>query len=108
MQSCRVGGGEEGGEGGAEGAVCPRASGSSGPHQLISKFLFIASLHVFKEPPIRFSLQGSKSPPQIPLLPAPSARFDHRHKGRHFAVLPLGFENLSILVSCDLMCRQIR
>ena len=26
-------------EGGAEGAVCPRASGSKGPHQLISKFL---------------------------------------------------------------------
>ena len=30
-------------EGGAEGAVCQRTSGCEGPHQLISKFLFIAS-----------------------------------------------------------------
>ena len=83
-----------------EGAVCPRASGSTGPHQLISKLLFIASLDVFKEPPNRRSLQGSKSSPdsvtQIPLLSAPSARFDHRHKGPHFVVFPLGLENLSV------------
>ena len=31
--------------------ICPKASGSRVPHQLISKFLFIASLEVFKEPP---------------------------------------------------------
>ena len=59
-------------QGGAEGAVCLRASRSRGPHQLILKFLFIASLNVFKEPPNRSSLQGSKS-----------------------AVLPLGLDNLS-------------
>ena len=47
-------------EGEAAGAVCPRASGSRGPHQLISKFLFKASLDVSKEPPNRSSLQGSK------------------------------------------------
>ena len=34
------------------------------------------------------------SVPQIPLLSAPSARCDHRHTGPHFAVLPLGLENL--------------
>ena len=32
---------------------------------------------------------------QISLLSAPSTRFDHRHKGPHFAVLPLGLENLT-------------
>ena len=41
--------------------VCPRVSGSRGPHQLKSKFLFIASSDVLKEPPNRSSLQGSKS-----------------------------------------------
>ena len=35
------------------------------------------------------------SVPQISLLSAPSTRFDHRHKGPHFAVLPLGLENLT-------------
>ena len=48
-------------EGGAEGAVCPRASGSRGPHQLISKFLFTAYFDVFKKPENKSSLQGSKS-----------------------------------------------
>ena len=35
------------------------------------------------------------SGPQISLLSAPSTRFDHRHKGPYFAVLPLGLENLT-------------
>ena len=34
-------------------------------------------------------------PDSVPLLSAPSARFDHKHKGPHFAVLPLGLKNLS-------------
>ena len=33
--------------------------------------------------------------PKVPLLSAPSPRFDHGHKGPHFAVLPLDLENLS-------------
>ena len=35
------------------------------------------------------------SVPQISLLSAPSTRFDHRHKGPQFAVLPLDLENLT-------------
>ena len=33
---------------------------------------------------------------------SPSARFNHRHKGSHFVVLPLGLENLSaaLLPTC--------
>ena len=84
-----------------------RASGSSGPHQLISKFVFIASLDAFKEPPIRSSLQDpkslfrfsdssdSKSLPRFPCFLHLSDRFDHRHKESHFAVFPLGLKNLS-------------
>ena len=45
----------------SRGTVCPIASGSRGPHQLISRFLFIASLDEFKGSPNRSSLQGSKS-----------------------------------------------
>ena len=48
-------------EGGVEGAVCQRTSGCKGPYQLISKFLFIASLDVLKEPSNTNSLQGFKS-----------------------------------------------
>ena len=48
-------------EGVAEGAVCTRASGSRGPRELILKFLFKASLDVFKEPPNRSSVRCSKS-----------------------------------------------
>ena len=48
-------------ERGAEGAVCPRASGYRGPHRLISKYISIAFLDVFKEPPNRSSPQGSNS-----------------------------------------------
>ena len=36
------------------------------------------------------------SSPQIPLLSAPPARFNHPRKGPHFAVLPLGLESLSV------------
>ena len=36
---------------------------------------------------------------QISLLSAPSTRFDDRHKGPHFAVLPLGLENLTAALS---------
>ena len=83
----------------------PRASGSRRPHELISKFSLLASLDVFKEPPNRSSLQCSKSTSrfssQDSLISAPSARFDHRHKGSHFAVLPLGLENLSTALGAD-------
>ena len=52
------------------------APGSRGPHQLLSLFLFIASLDVFEELPNRSILQGSKrsfrfsprSPCFLPLL----------------------------------------
>ena len=80
MQGCR--------EGGAEGAVCPKASGSRGPHQIISKFLFIVSLDEFKESPNRSNLQGSKSafrfnfPCSLPLLLASITE----RKGPHYAV----------------------
>ena len=49
------------GDGGAEGAVLPRTSWYREPHQLISTFLFIASLDELKEPLNWSSLQGSKS-----------------------------------------------
>ena len=79
-------------EGEEEGVVCPRASESRGPHQLISKLSFIASLDVFKEPPNRSSLQCSKSAPRFPcFLPLLLALITD--KGPHFAVLPLGLEN---------------
>ena len=80
----------------AEGAVFPRAPGDRGASLTNSKILFIASFDVYKEPPI-----SSNEPTmfyeclQIPLLSAPSARFDYRHNGPHFAVLPLDLENLS-------------
>ena len=47
------------------------------------------------------------SVPQISLLSAPSTRFDYRHKGPHFAVLPLGLENLTAaLLARGLACQQ--
>ena len=61
-------------------AGCPRASVSRGA--------------VFKEPPNRSSLECSKNACRIKspnfLAFAPSAHFDHTHKGRHFTVLPHG------------------
>ena len=54
---------------------------------------FIDTLFIcIKEPPNRGRIQVLRVPPdsvpQIPLLSAPSARFDHIHKGPHFAILP--------------------
>ena len=48
-------------EGGTEGAVCPRASRSRGPHHLLSKIFLYGLFSVFKEPPNRSSLQGPKT-----------------------------------------------
>ena len=77
------------------GAICPSASGSRGPHRLISTFLFCMCT--------RFQTYLRFSHPSFPLLSA-SARFKRR--GPHFAILPLGLENLSAplcraVVKCD-------
>ena len=48
---------------GVQGAIRSSAKGSRGPHKLISPFLFL--LDVFKEPPTRSSLQGSKNTPRF-------------------------------------------
>ena len=96
-------------EGGAEVAVCLRASGLRGPHQLISKFVFKASLDVFKEPPKRSSLQGTKSSRQIHssrfpcFLPLLASITDTR--GLILQFCPLGLENLSaaLCVMCGIL-----
>ena len=86
-------------EGGAEEAVCPRASGSSGTHERISKFLFIASSDVLMEPPNR-------------TLSAPSCPFDQRHKRPHFAPgsrKPLGcptYHNINSHYLSTVCCRN--
>ena len=43
---------------GQMGQFFSRASGSRGPHQLISTFVFVASLYVIKETPNRSTQQG--------------------------------------------------
>ena len=45
------------------GAVCPGASVSRGPYQLESKFLFMASLDVIKEPLIGAAYNVQRVPP---------------------------------------------
>ena len=83
-------------EGGTERVVCHRASGSSGPHQLISTFLFLAFLGVFREPPHRSNLQGSKSAldsiPPISLAFCPFSSLRSQAKDPHFAVLHVGLK----------------
>ena len=78
-------------EGGAEGAVCPRASGSMGPHQVRSKFLFIASLEEFKEPPNRSSLQDSRSASSFSSLAfCPFCSLQSQTQGASFCIVAPG------------------
>ena len=86
-------------EEGAEGADCPRASGSRGPHQLISKFLFRVSSDVLKEPLNRSTYKvlcvPTDSVPQDSLAFCPFCLQRSYTEGPHFAILPTGLESLS-------------